>query len=175
MQIGLTLEKRVEEAVAPSLEQLGYAIIRIRMINGDRANTLQVMLEKSDGQQVNIDDCQKASKQMSAVLDVENIISERYTLEVSSPGIDRPLTRLKDFETYKGQEAKLEVIEKINDARKFRGALAGVDGEDILINTNVVSLESPQDENTKINFNNIRSAKLVLTDELLAMHKNNNI
>jgi ribosome maturation factor RimP len=175
MQAELTLEGRISAVIAPSLEQMGYEIVRVRVLGSDSSKILQVMLDRIDGVTIGIDDCQKASKQMSAILDVEESILEEYALEVSSPGIDRPLTRLKDFERFKGLEAKIEVVDKIADKRKIRGRLAGLEGDEILFDLNVVSLEKPQAERIKIKFENIKSANLVLNDELLGFNKSNNI
>jgi ribosome maturation factor RimP len=175
MQAELTLENRITAIISPCLEQLGFEIVRVRVIGSDNSKILQVMLDRVDGVTIGVDDCQKASKQMSAILDVEESILEEYALEVSSPGIDRPLTRLKDFEKYKGLEAKVEVAEKVGDKRKLRGRLAGTEGDEILFDLNVVSLENPKAERVKIKFENIKSANLVLNDELLGFNKSNNI
>lgn len=175
MQAEITLESKISAIIAPSLEQLGYEIVRVKVMGSDSSRILQVMLDRIDGVIIGIEDCKKASKQMSAILDVEGSILEEYTLEVSSPGIDRPLTRLKDFEKYKGLEAKVEVIDKIADKKKLRGNLAGVEGDEVLFDLNVVSLEKPQPERVKIKFDNIKSANLVLNDQLLAFGKSNNI
>ncbi|MCE3232155.1 MAG: ribosome maturation factor RimP [Rickettsiaceae bacterium] len=168
MKAELTLEGRINEVISPSLEQLGYEVVRVRMI-GEVRKVLQIMIDRADGANINVDDCQKASNQISAVLDVEEPILEKYTLEVSSPGIDRPLTRLKDFEKFKGLEAKMELSEKINEKRKLKGVLAGTEGDVVLMDLNVVSIEQPVSERIKVKFENIKSASLVLNDQLLAM------
>ncbi len=170
-----TLEGKINDAVAPSLGVLGYELVRIKMITIEDRKTLQVMIDRTDMTQVGVDDCQKASNQISAVLDVEDFISEKYHLEVSSPGIDRPLTRLKDFKNFKDLEAKIETFDKIGESRKFRGKLLGVDGDNVMIATNVVTIDSADEQKLAINFENIKNAKLVLNDELLAMHKSTNI
>jgi ribosome maturation factor RimP len=175
MKAELTLEGRISQIIAPSLEQLGFEIVRVRVMGSDGAKILQVMLDRVDGVPISIDDCHKASKQMSALLDVEGDILEEYNLEVSSPGIDRPLTRLKDFEKYKNLEAKVEVNDKIDNRKKFRGIVAGVEGDEILLDLNVVSLEKPEGERIRIKFDNIKSASLVLNDQLLGFNKSNNI
>lgn len=172
----LTLEDKIAGIISPSLAQLGYELVRVKMTGSDGRKVLQVMLDRIDGAQVNVDDCEKASRQISATLDVEDPITDSYMLEVSSPGIDRPLTRLKDFENFKGLEAKLEVFEKIGEQRKFRGRLVGLEGNTVLLQLNVVNIDDTDNaELCRIEFNNIKSAKLVLSDELLAMHKSNNI
>jgi ribosome maturation factor RimP len=176
MQSEFTLEGRINALVSPSLEQLGYEIVRIKMIGDDSRKILQVMIERKDGVNVSVTDCQKASRQMSAILDVEESGLENYTLEVSSPGIDRPLTRLKDFVTYKGLEAKIEVANKIDEKRKFRGILAGTEDDIILLDLNVVSIDKPENkQQVRIKFDNVKSASLVLNDQLLAISASNNI
>lgn len=176
MQSELTLEGRITKIITPSLNELGYDVVKVIMIGDDNRKILQIMIERLDGINIGIDDCEKSSRQISAILDVEEPDLGKYNLEVSSPGIDRPLTRLKDFEKYKGYEAKLEVIDKINEKRKFRGRLAGTSGDTVILDTNIVSIEEPEKTQIiEIEFNNIKNAKLILNDELLAMHKQNNI
>ena len=175
MDTAFSFEEKINNIISPSLESLGFEVVRIVMIGGDKLNILQIMLDRIDGKNISVDDCHSASKQISAVLDVEDPIKEKYNLEVSSPGIDRPLTRLKDFEKYSGHEAKIEVFEKINDSRKFRGTLLGVDKDQVVIDDNIVPIKTEEKANrVVVDFKNIKSAKLILTDELLALHKKNN-
>jgi len=172
----MTLENKIANLITPALESLDLDLIKVIMTSNGVNNILQIMVERADGASVDISDCEKASRQISALLDVEDLVSEKYVLEVGSPGIDRPLTRLKDFEKYKELEAKVEVLEKIDGQRKFRGRIKGLDGDNIIIKANIVSLEKPQeDAEVKIEFNNIKNAKLILNDELLNMNKTNNI
>jgi ribosome maturation factor RimP len=119
------------------------------------------MAERPDGE-VNVDDCATLSRALSEVLDAADPVSGDYRLEVSSPGIDRPLTRLKDFETYEGLEAKLELDRLVENRKRFKGVLAGVEGEAVLID-----LEGEADATAQIPFAWISDAKLSLTDELL--------
>ena len=105
---------------------MGYELVRVRLMGGKSA-TLQVMADRPEGG-IEVDDCADISTAVSAVLDVEDPITDTYTLEVSSPGIDRPLTRLKDFATFEGYEAKLETSELIDGRKRFKGVLAGVEG-----------------------------------------------
>jgi len=119
---------------------------------------LQIMADKPDGG-IEVDDCAAISTAVSAVLDVEDPIVDEYTLEVSSPGIDRPLTRIKDFEMFEGYEAKLETAEMIDGRKRFKGMLAGVEGEDVLINV--------EEGTIGLQFDWLAEAKLVLTDELI--------
>ena len=144
----------------PVAEAAGYEIVRLRLMAGTRSRRLQIMAERPDGE-MNVDDCTRLSRAISEVLDAADPIEGDYLLEVSSPGIDRPLTRLKDFEAYEGYEAKLE-LDRLADGRKrFRGELAGVDGDNVAIN-----LEG-ETETALAPFAWIVEAKLVLTDELL--------
>jgi len=121
---------------------------------------LQIMADRPDGG-IEVDDCAKISRAVSAVLDVEDPISGEYVLEVSSPGIDRPLTRLKDFQTYAGHEAKLETHEMIDGRRRFKGVLQGVEDGEILV-------EIEEDTVIGLDFDMLSDAKLVLTDALIA-------
>lgn len=162
-----TTEQKVLQIITPSLDQLGYELVRVKMMDADKRKTLQVMLDRADGVTITVEDCQKASRQISALLDVEDPITDRYDLEVSSPGLDRPLTRLKDFEAFKGLEAKVEAREKINGRRRFKGRLAGVEGEEIVLDNLVEASADTAEKTVKIAFDNIQNAKLILNDELL--------
>jgi ribosome maturation factor RimP len=123
-----------------------------------KTTTLQIMADRPEGG-IEVDDLSLITQSIGAVLDVEDPIVEEYTLEVSSPGIDRPLTRLKDFEQFEGYEAKLETTEMIDGRRRFKGELAGVEDDEVLINL---------DEGTiGLKFDWLSDAKLVLTDELI--------
>lgn len=176
MQAELTLEGRISQIITPSLNEMGYDLVKVIMIGDDNRKILQIMIERLDGVAIGIDDCEKSSRQISAILDVEESELGKYNLEVSSPGIDRPLVKLKDFERYIGFEAKLEVIDKIDDRRKFRGNIEAVNDNKIKINMNLVSISDPeQSQVIEIDFNNIKNAKLVLNDKLLALHKKNDI
>jgi ribosome maturation factor RimP len=151
------IDRRLAEIIDPVIEGMGYELIRVRLMSG-KSMTLQVMADKPDGG-IEVDDCAEISTMLSATLDVEDPILDTYTLEVSSPGIDRPLTRLKDFDTFEGYEAKLETAELIDGRRRFRGVLAGVEGDEVLINV---------DEGTiGLKFEWLSDAKLVLTEDLI--------
>ncbi|MBE1284523.1 MAG: ribosome maturation factor RimP [Rhodobacteraceae bacterium] len=156
------IDRRLAEIIAPVIEDMGYELVRMRLMSG-KTTTLQIMADKPDGG-IEVDDCAEISNAVSATLDVEDPILDAYTLEVSSPGIDRPLTRLKDFEMFEGYEAKLETTELIDGRRRFKGELAGVEGEEVLINL-------PQDGETitiGLQFDWLSDAKLVLTDDLIS-------
>jgi len=151
------IDRRLAEIISPVIEDMGFELVRIRLMSG-KSTTLQIMADKPDGG-IEVDDCAEISNAVSAVLDVEDPILDAYTLEVSSPGIDRPLTRLKDFDMFEGYEAKIETAELIDGRRRFKGTLAGVDGDEVLINI---------DEGTVgLKFDWLSDAKLVLTDDLI--------
>ena len=152
------IDRRLAEILRPAVDGLGFELVRLRVMGGKR-KTLQVMAERPDGS-MEIEDCAELSRTLSAVLDVEDPLAEGYDLEVSSPGIDRPLTRLKDFARWEGYEAKLETAEPIEGRRRFRGILAGVEGHEVLIEI---------DEGTiGLDFDWLADGKHVLTDELVA-------
>ena len=146
--------------VEPSLDGMGYELVRVRLTGGGRP-TLQIMTERKDGREMTVDDCAEISRNLSALLDVEDPITESYALEVSSPGIDRPLLRLQDYERFTGFEARIETKRPHDGRRKFTGRLAGVRGRRIAIGA------------AEIPFDEIAHAKLVLTDELIAASTNN--
>lgn len=150
-------EKRIAGIVRPVVEELGYVLVRLR-IGGGRSRTLQIMAERGGGG-MEIDDCAEVSKAVSAALDVENPISDAYTLEVSSPGIDRPLTRLEDFSAWRGHLAKVELAESVDGRRRFKGTIAGVNGAAVQITAAGVTAD--------LDFALISNARLVLTDALL--------
>lgn len=157
--IGVERTETIAELIEPTLDAMGYELVRV-MSTGGRRPTLQVMAERLDRAGMTVDDCAEISRAVSAILDVEDPISEAYQLEVSSPGIDRPLIKPADFERFAGFEARVETDRQIEGQRKFKGRLLGV-------NDQAVRLALPDGERT-IPLTAIRKAKLVLTDELLA-------
>lgn len=148
----------VERLIAPTLGQLGFDIVRV-VLGGERRMRLQVMVEGKDGGGPSVEDCGRLSRAIEAILDVEDPIRSAYVLEVSSPGIDRPLTRLKDFQRFAGQEAKVEMLMPVAGRRRFSGKLAGLEGQNILIDCEGERLSLP--------FTALQRAKLLLTEELL--------
>jgi ribosome maturation factor RimP len=151
------IEKKLLEFINPILLDMGFELVRLRLIS-NKEITLQIMAARPDGY-INVDECAQISTGISAVLDVEDPILDAYNLEVSSPGIDRPLTRIKDFEAFEGYEAKIETVNLIEGQKRFKGILAGINGSEILIN---------MDEGTiGLEFDWLAEAKLVLTDELV--------
>ncbi|WP_147109737.1 ribosome maturation factor RimP [Tateyamaria sp. syn59] len=151
------IDRRLAEIITPVIEDLGYELVRVRLMSG-KETTLQIMADKPDGG-IEVDDCAAISTAVSATLDVEDPILDAYTLEVSSPGIDRPLTRLKDFDMFEGYEAKLETDELIDGRRRFKGVLAGIEDDEVLINV--------AEGTIGLKFEWLSDAKLVLTDELI--------
>jgi len=158
---GKTREDRsVLELIDPVAEAMGYEIVRVRLTGGTVSRRLQIMAEDAHGD-MNVEDCVKLSRAIGEVMEAADPITGDYLLEVSSPGVDRPLTRLKDFAAYEGFEARLE-LDRLADGRKrFKGDLAGVEGENVAID-----LEG-EEETALIPFSWIVEAKLALTDKLL--------
>ncbi len=149
----------VERLIAPAIEAMGYDIVRV-LLAGSRRPRLQIMAERKDGAGILVDDCVAVSRAVEAILDVEDPIAGPYELEVSSPGIDRPLTRLADFERFVGHEVRLETSLPLEGRRRWIGQLLGLDGEMVRLATETGEVALP--------FAAIAKAKLVLTDELLA-------
>lgn len=161
---GTPLLNKIEKTIAPTAESMGYELVRVLMVGvGSGKSTLQIMAEKPDGT-MDVEDCARLSQAVSALMDVENIFDEAYYLEVSSPGIDRPLTRPKDFDRYKGFEARVEIDEPVDNQKKFKGVLKGIAAD------NVVTLTTEKGD-VAFPFTRIEKAKLLLTDELIAAHQ----
>ena len=156
------IDRRLAGIVGPVIEGMGFELVRVRLMGG-KTRILQIMADRADGG-IEVDECAAISTAVSAVLDVEDPIEDNYVLEVSSPGIDRPLTRLKDFEMWKGWEARIETTELIDGRRRFKGALAGVEDEEILIEIE----EGGQEVTIGLRFDWLSDAKLILTDDLIA-------
>ncbi len=153
-------DAKLLELLDPVAEATGYEIVRLRLMGGEHARRLQIMAETPAGE-MNVEDCARLSRSISEVMDAADPIKGEYTLEVSSPGVDRPLTRLKDFETYEGFEARLE-LDRIAEGRKrFKGQLAGVEDGQVAID-----LEG-EEETALVPFSWIVEAKLVLNDQLM--------
>jgi ribosome maturation factor RimP len=151
------IDRRLAEIITPVIEGMGFELVRVRLMGG-KTHLLQIMADRPEGG-IEVDDCAAISTAISAVLDVEDPILDAYTLEVSSPGIDRPLTRLKDFEAFEGYEARLETAELIDGRKRFKGVLAGVEGNEVLINI--------EEGTIGLDFDWLSEAKLILTDELI--------
>jgi ribosome maturation factor RimP len=156
------MDRRLADIVGPVIEGMGFELVRIRLMGGN-TRTLQIMADRPDGG-IEVDDCGEISIAVSAVLDVEDPVEDNYILEVSSPGIDRPLTRLKDFEMWKGWEARIETTELVDGRRRFKGTLGGVEGEEVLIQIE----EAGEPVVIGLQFDWLADAKLILTDDLIS-------
>jgi len=150
---------KIESMIGPSLAAMGYSIVRVAFTGGRRP-TLQIMAERNDDAAMTVDDCATISHTVSALLDVADPIDTAYQLEISSPGIDRPLTRRADYERFAGFEAKIEMQRPVEGRRRFQGKLMGLEGDDAKLLVGPDMLRLPLDA--------IARAKLVLTDELIA-------
>lgn len=157
---------KIANLIAPTLEAMGFQLVRVKLVGAQRP-VLQIMFERDTGGAphdggITVEDCAEVSRAVSAVLDVEDPIASAYRLEVSSPGIDRPLTKAADFERFKGYEAKVELGRPLEGRKRFRGRLRGVAGDAVLL----------QDEETggeqRLPVAEIANAKLVVTDDLIA-------
>ena len=152
-----SIDKRLADIVMPTIEAMGFELVRVRLFGGQIA-TLQIMADRPNGG-INVDELAEISVAISAVLDVEDPVLDAYNLEVSSPGIDRPLTRLKDFDTFEGYQVRMETDHLIDGQRRFKGVLAGIDGDEVLLNI--------KEGTIGLKFDWLSDAKLVLTDELI--------
>src|SRR3954467_15106132 len=146
--------------IEPEAKAEGLALVRVKMIGGTSDPTLQVMAERPDTRQLTLEDCARLSRGLSEFLEEAGPIEHAYRLEVSSPGIDRPLTRLKDYDDWKGHEARIVLAEKLDGRKVFAGVLGGTQGETVLV-------EVPVQGAVGLPFNAIQSAKLVMTDKLI--------
>ncbi|MEM1287885.1 MAG: ribosome maturation factor RimP [Pseudomonadota bacterium] len=151
------IDRRIAEIILPLIEGMGFELVRVRLMGG-KSKTLQLMVQRPDGG-IEVDECGEVSTAVSALLDVEDPIEDAYTLEVSSPGIDRPLTRFKDFATWEGYEAKIETNDMIEGRKRFKGVLAGTEADEILINV--------EEGTIGLRFEWLADAKLILTDDLI--------
>lgn len=150
---------KIESMIAPSLAAMGYSIVRIAFTGGRRP-TLQIMAERADDGAMTVEDCATVSHAVSALLDIADPIASSYVLEISSPGIDRPLTRRGDYERFAGFEANIELQRPLDGRRRFRGRLMGLEGDDTKLQVGPETLRLPLAA--------IARAKLVLTEELIA-------
>ncbi len=151
------MDKKLAELLNPILEDLGFEMVRVRLSSGN-PSTLQIMADRLDGP-IGVDELAEINTSVGTILDVEDPIPENYTLEISSPGIDRPLTRIKDFDSFQGFEAKIETTELIDGRRRFRGVLAGVNNDEVLINL--------EEGTIGLKFTWLSEARLVLSDDLI--------
>jgi ribosome maturation factor RimP len=155
---------RVSAVAAPVLQQMGYRLVRIR-ISGEAGCTVQIMAERPDGS-MQIEDCEAISRALSPVLDIADPIDRAYRLEISSPGIDRPLVRRSDFERFGGHLVKIDMAVAHQGRKRFRGILAGVEGDAVRIRRD--DAPAGEEADVLLTMEDIGDARLVLTDELIA-------
>jgi ribosome maturation factor RimP len=156
---------KLTELIEPEAKAEGLELVRVKMMGGTSDPTLQIMAERPDTRQLTLDDCARLSRRLSGVLDEleaegRDPIEHAYRLEVSSPGIDRPLTRLKDYDDWKGHEARIVLVEKLEGRKVFSGSLSGTEGDQVLVDVQGLGP-------TRLPFGLIQSAKLVMTDRLI--------
>ncbi|MBX9701190.1 MAG: ribosome maturation factor RimP [Acetobacteraceae bacterium] len=154
------LEARIADAIAPTIEHMGYELVRVQ-VSGKERPVVQIMADRADDAPFTVEDCEAISHAVGAVLDVEDPIRGEWMLEVSSAGIDRPLTRAKDWNRYAGHEASVELVVPIEGRRRFKGIALGADAE-------TARMRLPEGTDLALPRGNIRKAKLVLTDALIA-------
>ena len=154
------LEGRIATTITPAIEELGYELVRVLVLGRDRP-TVQVMADRADGAQISVEDCERITHAVSAVLDVDDPITGAWTLEVSSAGIDRPLTRVKDWVRFAGHQARVEMIAPVEGRRRFTGIILGADETTARVRV---------DDGTEVTLPlaDLRRAKLLLTDALIA-------
>ena len=153
----MDLVKTVIKTIEPALTDMGYELVRV-CVQGGSVQTLQIMAERIDRKERSLDDCTQISQTASALLDVADPFPDKWVLEVSSPGIDRPLVKLADYERFVGQNAKIELDEEIDGRRRFKGVIKGVQDQNVLLNFEGVELRLP--------FSQIQHAKLILPEEI---------
>lgn len=163
----MEIEQKIEQEITPSLTDMGYEIVRV-VLMGNEVKTIQIMAERINRTEMTLDDCTKISRTVSALLDVSDPISGRWTLEVSSPGIDRPLLKLADYERFLGHEAKVETSVDLNGRKRFKGVLMHITPDKTAVVMDVDGQE------VILSFNTIIKAKLILTDALIKQHQNQN-
>jgi ribosome maturation factor RimP len=154
-------DRQLLELIEPVAETLGLAVVRVRLMGGTQRRRLQIMAERPSDHDISVEECARLSRAVSEVFDAADPIAGEYLLEVSSPGIDRPLTRLEDFDVFEGFEARLETDRMVEGRKRFKGVLAGVEDDNVLID-----LEGEEDT-ALLPFAWLADAKLVLTDQLM--------
>lgn len=157
------LEQRIEQIIEPAIADLGFRLVTVKMDGDGARQILTVMAEDPETEKLGVDDCAKISRSISTLLDVEDPIKGAYRLEVSSPGIDRPLVRPEDFTRFENMLIKLETLTPVGNQRRFKGVLKGFNEDN-----QTIAIETDQDT-AEIDFTNLKKACLVITDELLNM------
>ena len=158
----MNLIETVIKTIEPALTDMGYELVRVA-VQGKELQTLQIMAERTDRKEMGLEDCTKISRTASALLDVADPFPGKWVLEVSSPGIDRPLVKLSDYDRFQGEHAKIELDTELNGRRRFKGILRGVKGQDILLDFEGTELQLP--------FYQIQHAKLTLPEEIFNTKK----
>jgi ribosome maturation factor RimP len=148
---------KIEELIMPTINSLGYDLVQVRILE-EGIKTLQIMVDRQDEANLTIDDCSIISKEISVIIDINDPIGQNYLLEVSSPGIDRPLLQFKDFEKYTGFHARIDMNIALEGRKKFKGTLTGIEGDNVKIKV--------KDKTYLLPFSEIEKAKLMLTQEL---------
>ena len=157
------LEQRIEEIIEPAIADLGFRLVTVKMDGDGARQILTVMAEDPETEKLGVDDCAKISRSISTLLDVEDPIKGAYRLEVSSPGIDRPLVRPEDFTRFENMLIKLETLTPVENQRRFKGILKGFNKDN-----QTIAIQTDQDT-AEIDFANLKKASLVITDALLNM------
>lgn len=157
------LEARIADMLEPAIVDLGFRLVRVK-ISGQGGMTLQIMAERPDGT-MTVDDCELVSRAVTPILDVEDPISQEYNLEISSPGIDRPLVRPQDFERWRGHLVKLELAVPRDGRKRFRGEIRGVEGGDLVLR--LEDLPDDGEPDIRLSFADMGEARLVMTDALV--------
>ena len=156
------LAEQIEELLTPTINGMGYDVVQVKLIDGKNSRLLQIMAERPDGS-MGLDDCEAISKQVSAVMDVEDIITTAYRLEVGSPGIDRPLRNEAEYAKYVGHQVKVELVLPTNGRKRFTGDIKSSTGGVLTLTVDGKDVEIPCED--------VQSAKLVLTDALIKHHQ----
>lgn len=155
------LVEKIETLLLPTIESMGFVLVQVKLMEGNKTRLLQIMAERPDGT-MTVDHCAEISHQVSAILDVEDIMPGEYRLEISSPGIDRPLVKHTDYEKYMGHLAKIELTLPVNGRKRYTGTLKTLVGETLTIEVD--------GQPVAMELHDIQSAKLVLTDALIKEH-----
>jgi ribosome maturation factor RimP len=153
------VENKISELIVGEVDSAGYELVRVQITGGGKYATLQIMAERKDGVGMTVEDCATISSAVSLIIEADADLADRFDLEVSSPGIDRPLMKVRDFDRFRGHEAKFELKDPVEGQRRFQGRIESVSGEEITFKIDGKDL--------KASFRNIARAKLVLTDDLL--------
>jgi len=159
MNIYSNTEQQIYDTIASTMKILGFDIVRLRLLQG-AGKVLEILIERLDEERVSIEDCKIASVNISALLDVEDIIEQHYNLEVSSAGVERPLVKIEDFKRFAGRMAQIKTHKTVGESKKFEGQLLGLEDKIVKIQTTKPQLV------IDIEFENIKDAKLILTDEM---------